>query len=114
MVPSITTSTRKDGTKRKHRYYVYGVFHNKGSSACKANSVKAFDAKDAVINRITPFLNDATGFGQTIENINKSTVQSIVKLKDQLEKFETELIEENAIQEKYMEAYITGTVTEVC
>ncbi|MFC7060263.1 hypothetical protein [Halobacillus seohaensis] len=31
MVPSITTYTRKDGSKRKHRYYVCGVFHNKGS-----------------------------------------------------------------------------------
>jgi site-specific DNA recombinase len=39
MVSSITTYTRKDGSKRKHRYYVCGVFHNKGSSACKANSI---------------------------------------------------------------------------
>jgi site-specific DNA recombinase len=75
MVPSITTYTRKDGSKRKHRYYVCGEFHNKGSSACKTNSIKAYEAEDAVINRITEFLNDSAGFSQTIESINKDTVQ---------------------------------------
>jgi site-specific DNA recombinase len=100
MVPSITTHTLKDGNKRKHRYYVCGVFHNKGSSACKANSVKAYDSEDAVINRITAFLNYSVGFSQTIEYINKDTVQSNVKLKEQLEKVETDLIEANAMQEK--------------
>ncbi|MBM7572555.1 vacuolar-type H+-ATPase subunit I/STV1 [Aquibacillus albus] len=105
MVSSITTSTRKDGSKRKHRYYVCSVFHNKGSSACKANSIKAYDVEDTVIKRVTEFLNDSAGFSQTIENINKSTVQSNVKLKEQLEDIETELKEANAMQEKYMEAF---------
>ncbi|ARK31353.1 zinc ribbon domain-containing protein [Halalkalibacter krulwichiae] len=105
MVPSITTYTRKDGSKRKHRYYVCGVFHNKGSSACKANSIKACDAEDAVTNRIKEFLNDSAGFSQTIEKINKDTVQSNVKSKEQLESINTELKEANAMQEKYMEAF---------
>jgi site-specific DNA recombinase len=105
MVTSITTSTKKDGEKRKHRYYVCGVFHNKGSSACKANSIRAYDVEDAVLNRITAFLNDSDSFHQTLENINKDTVQSNVKLKEQLENIETELKETSAIQEKYMEAF---------
>ncbi|WP_417898457.1 recombinase family protein [Bacillus haimaensis] len=105
MVPSITTSTKKDGEKRKHRYYVCGVFHNKGSSACKANSIRAYDAEDAVINRITAFLNDSDNIHQTIENINKDTVQSNVKLKEQLKNIEIELKETSAIQEKYLEAF---------
>ncbi|ETI69796.1 recombinase family protein [Neobacillus vireti] len=105
MVPSITTYTRKDGIKRKHRYYVCGVFHNKGSAACKANSIKAYDAEDAVINRLIKFLYDSANFIQTIENINKDTVQSNVQLKDQLGIIETELNDTIAKQEKYMEAY---------
>src|SRR5699024_2476879 len=52
MVPSITTHTRKDGTKRKHRYYVCSDFHNKGSAACKANSIKAYKAEETVIKKI--------------------------------------------------------------
>jgi site-specific DNA recombinase len=93
MVPSITTYTRKDGSKRKHRYYVCGVFHNKGSSACKANSIKAYDAEDAVINRITEFINDSAGFCQTIANINKDTVQS-------MEAFEQNLFPVPILQER--------------
>ncbi|WP_227521542.1 recombinase family protein [Bacillus alkalisoli] len=84
MVPSITTSTQKDGTKRKYRYYVCGEFHNKGSAACRANSIKAYDAEYAVYNRIADFLNDLAGFRQTIENINKDTVHTNFKLKEQL------------------------------
>ncbi|MGD6874209.1 recombinase family protein [Sutcliffiella horikoshii] len=105
MVPSITTHTLKDGTKRRHRYYVCGVFHNKGSAACKANSIKAYDAEDTVINRITDFINDSAGFHQTIGNINNETVHTNVKLKEQLEIIEKELKEANAMQEKYMEAF---------
>ncbi|SEP61398.1 site-specific DNA recombinase [Virgibacillus subterraneus] len=105
MVPSITTHILKDGSKRKHRYYICSVFHNKGSSACKANSIKAYDAEDAVINRITEFLNDSAGFSQTIQSINKDTVQLNVNLKEQLKKIKTELKEANTMQEKYMEAF---------
>ncbi|MEA3321510.1 MAG: recombinase family protein [Bacillota bacterium] len=105
MVPSITTYTRKDGTKRKHRYYVCGAFHNKGSAACKANSVKAYDAEETVISRIIKFLNESATLIQSIENINKNTVQSNLKLKKQLDTIETEITETNAMQEKYMEAF---------
>lgn len=105
MVPSITTYNLKDGSKRKHRYYVCGVFHNKGSSACKANSIKAYDAEDTVINRIKEFLNDSAKFNQTIENINKHSVQSNLDLKEKLQSIETELEEANSMQEKYMKAF---------
>ncbi|WP_228550295.1 recombinase family protein [Salinibacillus xinjiangensis] len=105
LVPSITTYTRKDGSKRKHRYYVCSNFHNKGSSPCKANSIKAYDAEDAVINRIKEFLSDSVSFSQTIESINKDTVQINLKLKAQLEVIEAELKEANAMQEKYMKAF---------
>nr|WP_080668744.1 zinc ribbon domain-containing protein [Priestia megaterium] len=49
MVQSYTTYTRKDGSKQKHRYFVCGNFHNKDSSACRANSIKAYDTEDAFI-----------------------------------------------------------------
>ncbi|MGG7221599.1 recombinase zinc ribbon domain-containing protein [Bacillus subtilis] len=36
-------------------YYVCSDFHNKGSAACKANSIKAYEAEDAVIQKIEQF-----------------------------------------------------------
>jgi site-specific DNA recombinase len=110
MVPSITTSTRKDGSKQKHRYYVCSDFHNKGSAACKANSIKAYDAEDAVINRIIKFLNDSGGFMETIESINKDALQANQKLKKELETIESELNQIHAVQDKYMEAFEQNTL----
>ncbi|WP_335871877.1 recombinase family protein [Bacillus sp. 2205SS5-2] len=105
MVPSITTSTRKDGSKHKHRYYVCGNFHNKGSSSCKSNSIKAYEAEELVINGLIDFLNDAKQFTKTIEALNKQTVKATVKTKNEIEAVEQKLIEVNAMQERYMEAF---------
>lgn len=105
MVPSITTYTLKDGSKRKHRYYVCGNFHNKGSAACKTNSIKAYEAEDAIINRITSFLNDSEDFLKSIDNINKENIQSNKEIKEQLDVIQLQLDETDAMQAKYMEAF---------
>lgn len=91
MVPSITTYNHKDGSKRKHRYYICGVFHNKGSTSCIVNSIRAYNAEDEVMDRLKHFLNYSAGFYKTIESINKDTVQTNLKLKQQLERIENEL-----------------------
>ncbi|GAE47831.1 recombinase family protein [Mesobacillus boroniphilus] len=105
MVPSITTYTLKDGSKRKHRYYVCGNFHNKGSVACKTNSIKAYEAEDSIINRITSFLHDSEYFLKSIDNINKENIQLNKDIKEQLDLIQLQLDEADAIQEKYMEAF---------
>ncbi|MCM3718127.1 recombinase family protein [Fictibacillus phosphorivorans] len=105
MVPSITTSVRKNGSKHKHRYYVCGNFHNKGSSACKANSIRAYEAEESVINRLENFLADSKLYIDTIESLNKQTVQSTIQNQHELEKIEEQLNKVNTMQEKYMEAF---------
>ena len=55
MVPTHTKSRRKNGTFRINHYYVCNAYINKGSSACRANSVSA-GAVDAVVLR---WLSDA-------------------------------------------------------
>src|SRR5690625_2862324 len=81
MVPSITTYTRKDGTKRKHRYYVCSDFHNKGSAACKANSIKAYEAEDTVIKKIEHFSSNKKRLSKTITDISSRSAHSIRKHK---------------------------------
>src|SRR5690606_21844793 len=85
MVPSITTATRKDGTKRKHRYYVCSNFHNKGSSACRSNGIKAYEAENQVFERILNFLANKEYFVSTIQSLNKQSAHSITALKRDLE-----------------------------
>lgn len=105
MVPSITTYTRKDGTKRKHRYYVCSDFHNKGSSACRSNGIKAYEAENQVFKRILNFLANREYFVSTIHSLNKQSVQSISELKRDLEQTEKKLIDIQQLQEKYLEAF---------
>ena len=110
MVPSITTYTRKDGTKRKHRYYVCGNFHNKESSACKANSIKAYEAEDAVIGRIETFLSKKKRFYKVLQDINSTSVDSLDRLKKELELIEEQLSEIESLQSRYLEAFEKNTL----
>jgi site-specific DNA recombinase len=110
MVPSITTYTRKDGTKRKHRYYVCGNFHNKGSSACKANSIKAFEAEEIVIKRIGTFVSNKKCFFKRLQELNSISVDSLSNLKQELEQVDIRIDEINQLQERYMEAFEKNTL----
>jgi site-specific DNA recombinase len=105
MVPSITTYTRKDGTKRKHRYYVCGDFHNKGSSACRANSIKTYEAENEVIGKVDSFLADKDRFLTTIQSLNNHSVQSLKQHEEELEHIEKKLTETKKLEEKYLEAF---------
>ena len=109
MVPSITTHTLKDGTKRKHRYYVCGDFHNKGSSACRANSIKAYDAEDSVINRIETILSKKRLY-KTLQDINSNSFDSHSQLNRKLENIEERLSEIESLQDRYMEAFEKKTL----
>lgn len=97
--------TKRWYKKKKHRYYVCSNFHNKGSSACKANSIRAYQAEEEIINRLLGFLSDSESFISTIEGLNKQTVHSTMQIKDELEQIVQQLVEVNALQEKYMQAF---------
>ncbi|MCY8807968.1 zinc ribbon domain-containing protein [Bacillus atrophaeus] len=105
MVPSITTHTLSDGTKRKHRYYVCSVFHNKGSAACRANSIRAYDAEDALLQRIEAFIADQQKFQKTIISLTKNSIDSITNLKMELNEVDLKLTEILELQNRYLEAF---------
>ncbi|SET24177.1 site-specific DNA recombinase [Oceanobacillus limi] len=105
MVPSITTYTRKDGTKRKHRYYVCSDFHNKGSSACRANSIKAYNAESTTIEKIQELINNKEEFALKINSLNNNSVNSTKEIQSELKNVDIRIIELKELQDKYFEAY---------
>src|SRR5699024_10358546 len=109
MVPSITTRRNKDGEKRKYRYYVCGDFHNKGSVACRSNSVKAYDAEDLVIKRIETFLSKKKLY-KTLQDLNLQSVNAHSKLNQELEDIEKCLSEIKSIENRYLEAFEKNTL----
>lgn len=110
MVPSTTTYTRKDGTKSKHRYYVCSDFHNKGSSACKANSIKAHEAEEVVINRINEFLTNKKRLYKILQDMNSNTVDSLSQLNMELVEVEDQLLNLASVQNRYLEAFEKNTL----
>jgi len=109
MVPSITTRRNKDGEKRKYRYYVCGDFHNKGSVACRSNSVKAYDAEDLVIKRIETFISKKKLY-KTLQDLNLQSVNAHSKLNQELEDIEKCLSEIKSIENRYLEAFEKNTL----
>lgn len=110
MVPSITTYTRKDGTKRKHRYYVCSDFHNKGSAACRANSIKAYELEEMVIKKIEQLSSNKKKLYKTLTDISSNSAHSISELNKELEVVEKQLKEMEQLQAKYMEAFEKNTL----
>lgn len=105
MVPSISSYTRKDGTKKKHRYYECGNFHNKGTTACHANSIRANEAEEFVFSQIKHFVNDERLFTKKILDIyNNSHVEENMYKNEvhDLEKRQSDLTE---LQERYFHAF---------
>ena len=109
MVPSITSRRSKDGEKRKYRYYVCGDFHNKGSAACKSNSIKAYEAEDLVIERIKSSLTKKRLY-KTLQDINSNSVEFFSQLNKELDNIEGRLKEIETLQDRYMEAFEKKTL----
>lgn len=110
MVPAITTNKRKDGTKKKYRYYVCSNFHNKGSSACRANSIKAYDAEYEVINKIEKILSNQNQLFSKLQSINTTSIESLNQLNSELKQLENRLSEIQELQNRYLEAFEQKTL----
>lgn len=105
MVPSNSTHTLKDGTKRKYRYYVCSNFHNKGSLACKPNLIKAYEAENTVIQRIDSFLASKDRFSHILQELNSKSIESLNQLTKELQSVDERLIELLELQDRYLEAF---------
>jgi site-specific DNA recombinase len=102
MVASTNTSRLKDGTKRKIRYYSCGQFHNKGSSVCHANSVRADETEQYVFEKVIEFLNDDRLIRAVITKMNTDRHKGI----DPLQRRYDKLIEEqNSINKRKDKVY---------
>lgn len=105
MVPHITTYKRKDGTKRKHRYYECGDFHNKGTVACNANSVRAFEAEERVFSLIKNFIQNDEQIREKIQGINQNNSQHENAFQQEIDELNKRINELNDLQERYFHAF---------
>ena len=105
MVPAITTYTRKDGTKIKHRYYECGDFHNKGTTACRANSIRANEAEERVFFLIKQLVSDERILTKKILSIDSNIKAEESIHKQEFIELEIRLTELTELQERYFRAF---------
>ncbi|OME28914.1 resolvase [Paenibacillus odorifer] len=84
MVASRTVNTLKDGTKIIRRYYSCGNFKSKGSSVCRANSVKADYAEAFVYQRLKEVINNDRILKDIISTMNQHKKGNTVPLQNEL------------------------------
>lgn len=108
MVGASTVNKLKSGEKKRIRYYSCGRFHNKGSIACRANSVRADDAELFVIDELTKFLNGLDTIEAIVKEINTKRLEDKEPIEKMIEYNETELRRLNVRQKKIFEAFENG------
>lgn len=110
MVPATTTWKSKDGTKKKYRYYVCSDFHNKGSSACRANSTKAYEAEAQLIERIEQFAHSEQQLFSKLQALNTTSIELLHSLSTELEDIKKRLLEIQSLQNQYLDAFEQKTL----
>ncbi|MEI5908367.1 recombinase family protein [Bacillus spongiae] len=80
MVPGLS----KGSNGKKYRYYVCGLFHNKGSNACSAHSIRAERAEEYVFNELKRIVSEPYVLSQIIENINQQRIQAKTPINEEI------------------------------
>ncbi|WP_342771989.1 recombinase family protein [Neobacillus piezotolerans] len=106
MVPAVVTSTRKDGTKKKHRYYECGDFLNKGTTTCNANSIRANEAEEYVFSVIKKLVQDEKLLIEKILGINNITKDDESAYMKEVKQLDNRLSEISKLQERYFKAFV--------
>lgn len=71
MAASNTTNKRKDGTKKRIRYYSCANSRNKGATVCHANSIRAEVAESFVLDRLREVIAFPENLNKIIDELNQ-------------------------------------------
>jgi Ogr/Delta-like zinc finger. len=101
MVASRTVNKLKDGTTVVRRYYSCANFKSKGSSVCRANSVRADYAESFVYQRIKEVINNEQTLKDIISTMNQQRKGNTAPLQEELKHIEQKVDSIEGKREKY-------------
>lgn len=110
MVAAMTVNKLKDGTKKRIRYYSCGNFKNKGSVACKANSIRADYAEEYVYQRIKETLINDKVLKLLVEKANKESKERILPLLQEEANLIAQMEHNKIKKEKVFELFEDGII----
>ena len=108
MVPTHTKNRRKDGSYRINHYYACGAYLNKGSTVCKAHSVRAVDADAKVLTWLQEFLTSPFWLRRVSAAICQQYEQAVLPQIEQREQAERKLSELGRQSKELLRRYEEG------
>ena len=96
MAASNTTNKRKDGTKKRIRYYSCANSRNKGATVCHANSIQADVAESFVLDRLREVIAFPENLNKIIDELNQQIKSQRKPWELELQTLEKELVETKA------------------
>lgn len=105
MVASRTVNRLKDGSKIIRRYYSCGNFKSKGSSVCRANSVKADYAESFVYQRLKEVINSEQILTDIITTMNRQRKGNATPLQKELNSIHQKIESIEGKRQKYFSLF---------
>lgn len=112
MVAGRSSQKRKDGTEWIRRYYVCGQFANKGSAACRANSVPADLAEKYVFERLSEVVTKKQILRDVVQNLNKARTGHLLVLQNELSQVDKLLQQATARKNKLFSLFEEDKVSQ--
>lgn len=110
MVAGRVKKKHKDGSFIIYRYYHCGAWRNKGTAACRSNSVKADYVESFVFNKIQEVLNKENTLRDIVKRMNKSRRDVIKPIEDRLKEIEKINIDLENKRSRIFELYEEGII----
>jgi len=80
----MVAGTSKGAKGKRYRYYVCGLFHNKGSKACSAHSIRADYAEDYVFEELKRITSEPSVIEEIITNVNNLRMDAKTPINDEI------------------------------
>lgn len=87
----MVSGSSKGAKGKKYRYYVCGLFHNKGSKACSAHSIRADRAEEQVFEELERIVSEPYVLNRIVDNVNEKRIDARTPINDEIKILQSKL-----------------------
>ncbi|MFC4402366.1 recombinase family protein [Gracilibacillus xinjiangensis] len=87
----MVSASSKGSKGKRYRYYVCGLFHNKGSKACSAHSIRADYAEQQVMEELKRIVSEPYVLNKIIDNVNEQRSDAKTPINDEIKVLQSKL-----------------------
>src|SRR5690606_6580390 len=87
----MVSGSSKGSKGKRYRYYVCGLFHNKGSKACSAHSIRADRAEEQEFEELERIVSEPYVLKRIVDNVNEKRIDARTPINDEIKILQTKL-----------------------